>query len=73
MAIDRDGREQTLVCDKCYTFGDAFDREDFQAMISHHKRISWTVRPDPAGGWEHYCPACKPSPPTAGQEFKRQS
>lgn len=74
MATDRDGRALTLVCDLCFEFGDEFDNEDFQPMLSHHKRIGWSVHPDPAGGWCHYCPTCKPDAENtvAFRGFKRQ-
>lgn len=75
MAIDRDGRMMTLVCDLGYEYGDEFDAEDFQPMISHHKRLGWLVLPDPAGGWCHYCPGCKQDAKntSAFNDFKRRS
>lgn len=70
--IEREHRNQRLVCDCCDDTGESFDRDDFSQMIASEQRAGWTIRKE-RDEWKHYCPKCKPDNSfTAKSEFKRQ-
>lgn len=60
--ILREHGRQVLACNTCEEGDEELTTESqtFLAMIDLARSRRWLIRADGSGGWEHFCPDCRP-------------
>lgn len=56
--IERQYRQNIIVCDRCSESYEPYDSDQFGTMIAAAKGDGWDIRPDGEGHYTHACPDC---------------